>query len=166
MTAGQAQPGPAQHERPEAVVRAELPAHPASAGQARSAVRAALAAWGMTGPDKAADAELLASELVANATEHGDGPISLAIHRAPGGQAGITCEVTDTSPAQPQHRQAVTSDERGRGLAIVTALADTAGTRPATTGPGKTAWFTLALTDRLNRAARTPEAEAELEAGA
>jgi len=51
-----------------------------------------------------------------------------------------------------------------RGLAIVTALADTAGTRPATTGPGKTAWFTLALTDRLDRAARTPEAE--LEAGA
>ena len=84
-------------------LRAELPADLTSARQARSAIRQALAAWRMD--HLCGDAELLASELVANAAEHGDGqPISLALrrHTEPGGQPGITCEVTDTSPAMPR----------------------------------------------------------------
>jgi hypothetical protein len=50
--------------RGSGVFRAELPAGLASARQARSAVREALAAWDMEDPS--GDAELLASELVAN----------------------------------------------------------------------------------------------------
>jgi hypothetical protein len=144
------------------VVRADLAAGPASARQARTAVRSALAAWGIDDPS--GDAELLASELVANA-EHGDGtPISLALHRhaEPGRRRGITCEVTDTSPAMPRRRAPGPDAERGRGLAIVAALAQSSGVRASPAG--KTTWFTLALTDRTHRAAR--QIEREPEAGA
>jgi anti-sigma regulatory factor (Ser/Thr protein kinase) len=144
-------------------LRTELAAELTSARQARSAVRQALAAWGM---DRlSGDAELLASELVANAAEHGDGnPIGLALrrHGEPGGQRGITCEVTDTSPALPQRTEPGPDAERGRGLAIIEALARSSGVRASQAG--KTTWFTLALTDRAHRVAA--QIEAEPEAGA
>jgi anti-sigma regulatory factor (Ser/Thr protein kinase) len=111
------------------------------------------------------DAELLASELVANAAEHGDGtPISLALHRhaEPAERPGITCEVTDGSPATPRYTEPGPDAERGRGLAIVDALARSSGVRASEAG--KTSWFTLALTDRAHRAAR--QLEHEPEAGA
>ena len=147
-----------------ATVRAELPADLTSARQARAAIRQALAAWHLD--QLSGDAELLASELVANAAEHGDGqPIGLALrhHAEPGARPGVTCEVTDTAPAIPHRRQEAGPDaERGRGLAIVTALADSSGVH-ASQG-GKTSWFTLALTDRAHRNAH--QLEHEPEAGA
>jgi anti-sigma regulatory factor (Ser/Thr protein kinase) len=156
-------PGPAEPEESGGVVRADLAAGLASARQARTAVRSALAAWGMDDPS--GDAELLASELVANAAEHGNGtPISLALHRhaEPGRRRGITCEVTDTSPAMPRPTEPGPDAERGRGLAIVAALAQSSGVR--TNQAGKTTWFTLALTNSAHRAAR--QIEHEPEAGA
>src|SRR5215813_4136625 len=134
---------PAGHHTAGGVIRAELPADLTSAREARSAVRHALAAWGMDDPS--GDAELLASELVANAAEHTGSPIALALrrHAGPAGEHAITCEVTDTSPRLPQPRQASPDDERGRGLAIITALATESGVR--TEPSGKTSWFTLAL---------------------
>jgi anti-sigma regulatory factor (Ser/Thr protein kinase) len=150
------------NEAPGGVLRAQLPADLTSARQARTAVRRALAAWGIDDPD--GDAELLASELVANAAEHASGPIRLALrrHAHPDGQRGITCEVTDLSPVLPVPGQALPNDERGRGLAIVSALAATSGVRAGLAG--KTTWFTLALRDRIARA--LPQAQAETEAGA
>src|SRR5436190_15094568 len=104
-------------EADSATMRAELPADLSSPRQARSAVRQALTAWGM---DRlSGDAELLASELVANAAEHGDGkPIGLALrrHAEPDERPGITCEVSDTSPAQPRRMEPGPDEERGRGL--------------------------------------------------
>jgi anti-sigma regulatory factor (Ser/Thr protein kinase) len=161
--ADRATPG-GQAEGDADVLRAQLPGGLTSARQARSAVRQALATWGMHDPS--GDAELLASELAANAAEYGRGPIHLALHHhaQPGGRRAITCEVTDTSPGLPQPRQAGPDGERGRGLAIVAALADGSGVRA---GPdGKTSWFTLALRDRLDRAATRAEPEPEAEAGA
>jgi anti-sigma regulatory factor (Ser/Thr protein kinase) len=146
-----------------AAMRTELPADLTSARQARSAVRQALAGWGMS--HLSGDAELLASELVANAAEHGDGAlISLALrrHAEPAEQPGITCEVTDTSPVMPRRTEPGPEAERGRGLAIVDALARSSGVRA--TQDGKTNWFTLALTDRAHRAAW--QLEHEPEAGA
>jgi anti-sigma regulatory factor (Ser/Thr protein kinase) len=143
--------------------RTELPADLASARQARAAVRQALADWGMD--HLSDDAELLASELVANAAKHADGkPISLALrrHPEPGEQPGLTCEVTDTSPAMPQRTEPCPDAERGRGLAIVDALAQSNGVRASHTA--KTTWFSLALTDRAHRAAA--QIEHEPEAGA
>ncbi|MHB1877393.1 MAG: ATP-binding protein, partial [Streptosporangiaceae bacterium] len=59
-------------------------------------------------------------------------------------------------------------EERGRGLAIVSALASESGVRASEAG--KTTWFTLALGDRIQHTARRPEPEpsrqAEFEAGA
>jgi anti-sigma regulatory factor (Ser/Thr protein kinase) len=144
-------------------MRTELPADPTSARQARSAVRQALAAWGMG--HLSGDAELLASELVANAAEHGDGkPIGLALrrHAEAHQEPGITCEVTDGSPAMPRRTEPGADGERGRGLAIVNALARSSGVRASPAG--KTSWFTLALTDRAHRVAR--QIEHEPEAGA
>jgi len=87
-------------------------------------------------------------------------------HTGRGGQRGVTCEVTDNSPALPRPRQAITGDERGRGLAIVTALASASGVRSET--GGKTTWFTLTLPGRP--AAACPAAQRQLgrepEAGA
>ena len=162
---GRAQPEsaatPAQEQAGD-VVHAELPAALTSARQARAVVRRALAAWGIEDPDR--DSELLASEVVANAAEHGGGPIRLSLRRdhEPGRSAGITCEVTDTSPVVPRPREAGPGEERGRGLAIVSALATESGVRA--TEDGKTSWFTLALGDRIQHALRQPEPE--LEAGA
>jgi anti-sigma regulatory factor (Ser/Thr protein kinase) len=156
-------PGAGEPSADGATMRTELPADLTSARQARSAVRQALAGWGMN--HLSGDAELLASELVANAAEHADGkPISLALrrHAEPGGQPGITCEVTDGSPAMPRRTEPGPDSERGRGLAIVDALARSSGVRASQAG--KTSWFTLALTDRAHRAAA--QLEHEPEAGA
>src|SRR5262245_18373553 len=139
-----------------AALQTELPAELTSALQARSAIRHALADWDMD--HLSDDAELLASELVANAAEHGDGtPISLTLrrHAEPDGRPGITCEVTDTSPAMPRRADPGADADRGRGLAIVAALARSNGVRASQAG--KTTWFTLALTDRINRIARQIE---------
>jgi anti-sigma regulatory factor (Ser/Thr protein kinase)/predicted GIY-YIG superfamily endonuclease len=152
---------PGQHRQEQAgdVIRAELPADLTSARQARAAIRQALTAWGLADPD--GDAELLASELAANASEHGRGPITLAVrrHAEPGRQPALTCEVTDASPQVPRPREAGPGEERGRGLAIVTALATSSGVRA--TQAGKTTWFTLALRERAGRLTRQPEPEAE-----
>ncbi len=124
------------------VVHAELPASPHAPRQARAAVRQALDTWGLG--TLAGDAELLASELVANAAEHADGtPIRFTIrqHPGPGGRRGILCQITDNTPARPRPQPGHADSERGRGLQIVAALATTSGisARPH----GKTAWFTL-----------------------
>jgi anti-sigma regulatory factor (Ser/Thr protein kinase) len=158
------EPGADQDAGAEAAtVRTELPADLTSPRQARAAIRQALAAWRMD--QLSGDAELLGSELVANAAEHGDGhPIGLALrrHAEPDGRPGVTCEVTDTAPEYGQRQAPEPDSERGRGLAIVAALAQSSGVRAS--GAGKTSWFTLALTDRAHRVAR--QLEHEPEAGA
>jgi hypothetical protein len=111
------------------------------------------------------DAELLASELVANAAEHAPGkPIGLLIRQTTtqDGRPGIACEVTDQSPQMPQCQADRPGRERGRGLALVAALATDSGftARPS----GKTAWFTLARPDGPARSAR--QADHQAEAGA
>jgi hypothetical protein len=155
ITASAGQPGPGD----PGTFRADLATGPASAQRASAAVRQALAAWGLDDP--AGDAELLASELVANAAEHtGSQQIGFVLrrHTGPGGHRGVTCEVTDTSPALPRPRQATTGDERGRGLAILAALASVSGVWPE--AGGKTTWFTLTLPGRP-AARRQPEREPE-----
>jgi len=152
----------AEIDSADAVFHAELPGDLKSAGQAREAVRRALAAWGME--ELTGDAELLASELVANAAEHADGKtIGFALRGHTGGGCGVACEVSDTSPALPQARDVGSEAERGRGLSIVAALATASGVRAGS--GGKTSWFTLAPTDLAQRIAR-PQPEPDAEAGA
>ena len=61
----------------QASAAATFPASLTAPRQARSAIRAALTGWGL--PGLADDAELLTSELIANAAEHGTGPIGLTV---------------------------------------------------------------------------------------
>lgn len=142
--------------------QAQLPASMLAPRQARAAVRTVLRAWGMSA--LARDAELLTSELVANAAEHADGSsINLTIrqHADSGGRRGILCQVTDTAPGRPQPQPIQPDSERGRGLQIVAALATNSG---VTSSPhGKTAWFTLTTSPDP---ALARHAEYEAEAGA
>lgn len=90
--------------------------------------------------DTVASAQLLASELVANALDHGDGDITMRMTRFPG---ELRVDVTDLSPQQPQVRPATLDDVRGRGLMILEALAARWGVEPLPDVNGKTVWFTL-----------------------
>ena len=149
-----------QEGRQQAVVEAELPASLHAPRQARVAVREALTTWGLD--ELADDAELLATELVANAAEHADGrPIRFTIlqHPGPSGRRGILCQITDNTESRPQRQARHADSERGRGLQIVAALATTSG---ITASPrGKTAWFTLTTEPEHAISARYADFEAE-----
>jgi anti-sigma regulatory factor (Ser/Thr protein kinase) len=82
---------------------------------------------------------LLASELVANAILHADGQIRLTVRNA---GRRVMVLVDDETSALPSPRARVDGwEERGRGLFLVDALADSWGTEH--TAIGKTVWFTL-----------------------
>ncbi|MEY9962673.1 PAS domain S-box-containing protein [Streptacidiphilus sp. MAP12-16] len=124
---------------PESSAAVELSAGPRSASAGRRFVAATLSPWNCPA-DTVQTACLLASELLTNAIRHAQGPLGLQVRRA---AAELSVEVTDRSPTVPSERSAGQEDENGRGLALVTALADRWGTRPH--ADGKTVWFTLAL---------------------
>ncbi len=84
-------------------------------------------------------ATLLTNELVANALQHGSGKPRLSIEIAP---SQLLVRVVDDDPTVDLAplTTSVTS-ERGRGLAIVNALATAWGVVPCL--PGKVVWFSL-----------------------
>ena len=107
---------------------------------ARRLVTENLVEWGV--PEETIDeVVLMASELVTNAFLHGRPPIDLRL-RSSGTE--ITLEVQDRAPYRPRRRRAESDDENGRGLQIVSVLADRWGSRA--TGTGKSVWCTLAFT--------------------
>ncbi|MGW5507157.1 ATP-binding protein [Streptomyces albogriseolus] len=89
------------------------------------------------------DAELIVSELVTNAIQHGggqqitmtmtvrDGLLHLAVH--------------NETPGRPVARDAPSDAERGRGLLLVDFLTDTHGGTWGTDHDGATIWCTLAV---------------------
>jgi anti-sigma regulatory factor (Ser/Thr protein kinase) len=141
----------------------DLPAGLTAPRRARAAVRDALARWGLD--DLTGDAELIASEITANAAEHTSSTrIGFSIWPCitPDGRRGIFCQITDASPLPPRPKaEPEPGSERGRGLHIVSALATTTGI--TTTPQGKIAWFTL--TRHAPEPAATRHAVPELEAG-
>ena len=58
-------------------------------------------------------------------------------------EGGLFCEVVDDSAALPRLRQAADDDERGRGLQVVSQIAQRWGTRR--TSAGKVVWCELAV---------------------
>ncbi|MFG6198555.1 SpoIIE family protein phosphatase [Nonomuraea sp. JJY05] len=109
-----------------------LPEHPKAAGEAREHVRTQLSAWHLD--DLSMTTELLASELVGNVVRHAKGPIHLRLLRS----NVLTCEVSDGSLTTPRIRRAADTDEGGRGLQLVSAIAHRWGTR--FTDSGKCIW--------------------------
>ncbi len=123
---------------PLATAAVELPALPSSASLGRRFLRATLQDWDCPQPEDTVC--LLASELIANAVRHAQGPIGLRLHRT---ARELTMEVSDASPSLPVPRPADSASEDGRGLSLVESLACGWGARPTATG--KTVWLTLAI---------------------
>jgi anti-sigma regulatory factor (Ser/Thr protein kinase) len=111
---------------------------PANAAVVRHSIAADLAGRALP-PDRIADVVLVASELVANAVVHADGGVDEELDVAWDiGADWVLIEVMDASPDLPRRRSTNDSDARGRGLAIVAALALDWGVRR--TAAGKQVW--------------------------
>jgi anti-sigma regulatory factor (Ser/Thr protein kinase) len=114
-----------------------LDPRPTVPGQVRRLVRRALADWGLSACAEVA--ELLASELATNAIRYASRPIGLRLMRTD----VLMCEVTDDDHHLPTLRPVTDSDEAGRGLILVSRLAQRWGANR--TNQGKAVWFELAL---------------------
>ncbi|MFE6333834.1 ATP-binding protein [Streptomyces sp. NPDC057798] len=120
-----------------------LTRHAHSVGLARTLLREQADCWKL--PDDVTDtAVLLLSELMTNAYRHA--------HVSPGQEIRARCvldegrllvSVADASDTMPVFRNPSSEDEAGRGLVLVTLLADQWGTAPRANGIGKTVWFAL-----------------------
>jgi len=116
---------------------------PRSVRIARTIVGAHLRLWGL---EVLTDrAELALSELLTNVWRHtrpnGDGQrnAQITVTRTPDGVALL---VHDSDPALPHLRSAGGSEESGRGLQLVKAVADKFGVSPSPSG-GKDVWLSL-----------------------
>jgi anti-sigma regulatory factor (Ser/Thr protein kinase) len=85
------------------------------------------------------DAALLASEVVTNALRHA--PSGLISVRAERDGQQLVVQVLDASPEEPIVLDEDLWDERGRGMALVDAIADEWGVVPHPSG--KVVWFRL-----------------------
>ena len=113
----------------------ELPSQASSAGLARRLARGAM---GGCSEPLVETAELLITELVANAVRHAGSPPVMRIDVDSG---TIRVAVYDTSDSAPSVRHSGPEDEGGRGLLLVESLASSWGWTRTT--DGKSIWFTL-----------------------
>jgi anti-sigma regulatory factor (Ser/Thr protein kinase) len=122
---------------PIASTKMTLRPQPQQVAAARRFTRETLTAWQHT--ELADTASLLVSEILTNAVRHARQAISLRLQHT---AREVIAEITDDNPRLPQLILLAPTDESGRGLTLVEALAGTWGARPS--GTGKTVWFTLA----------------------
>ena len=111
--------------------RWQMPTDPATIGRSRQAVLRACEAWGI---EDTAAAELVVSELVANAVMHGWGRVDLRLSAT---EDGLRIEVEDANPAPPVMREGHGNRIGGFGMHIVARLAEW-GWRPSP--EGKVVW--------------------------
>jgi anti-sigma regulatory factor (Ser/Thr protein kinase) len=107
------------------VVRVDLRPGPHAPADARRATREALRRWEL--PALVDRVVLVVSELVTNSVRYGRPPLHLDLRRL---RSCVRVDVHDTVPEEPvlQGRPAVEPDrESGRGLLIVSAVADDVG---------------------------------------
>jgi anti-sigma regulatory factor (Ser/Thr protein kinase) len=119
----------------------ELEALPSRVAQVRRIVTAQLRYWNL---DQFRDPALLAiSELLANVHRHAE-PDKHCVVELSFMDGLLTISVADHDPRPPAAGVcADLLDTSGRGMAILDALADRWGTRPAADGPGKVVWLAL-----------------------
>ncbi|MFF9685907.1 SpoIIE family protein phosphatase [Streptomyces sp. NPDC014623] len=111
----------------------ELPYDRTAPATARRLASETLADWHLEG-DTGDATELIVSELVTNAVRYGRPPVKLRLIL----DRGLTCEIRDGSTTAPYMKYAGAVDEGGRGLFIISQLANLWGTRYA--AEGKTVW--------------------------
>lgn len=122
-------------------VRISLPAGTMAVPAARGFTSDTLHSWRV--PDQTREmAELVVSELVGNAVEHGGGQAELELSLSDG---GIRVDVVDNSPELPILFSPDPVEDRHRGLLIVAALSTKWGSDPQ--GNGKTVWAELPCPD-------------------
>lgn len=127
------------------VYSVELGAKPEAVRAARSYVTSVLAAWAIP-QDVINMAALLASELATNALTHGTaagGTFTVEV-RSYGCCIGV--EVSDGSPAAPVVRAPTSETEHGRGLLLVTEVADSWGYYFGS-NHRKHVWFHMRISD-------------------
>jgi anti-sigma regulatory factor (Ser/Thr protein kinase) len=122
---------------PRAAVSVHEPVATA-ARQIRHTLRALLTAWGLP-PDIVDDALLVVEELVANVVDHARTRFELVVQLT--GRV-LRVAVRDRGSGFPRMRPFDPNATRGRGLQVVTALADRWGCE--TDERGKTVWADLA----------------------
>jgi anti-sigma regulatory factor (Ser/Thr protein kinase) len=85
----------------------------------------------------------LISELTTNVIRHTDAPTFVVDVVDQPADGLLRIEVTDTGTDLPVLRTPGPTAERGRGIQLVSALADRWGARRARGAPEKTVWFEL-----------------------
>ncbi len=131
-------------ESPELATRYHLDADPAQVSRAREQTRKALPQWGLG--EHTDVAELIVSELVANAILHGAGQIEVLLSR---GARDLRAEVHDDGAGRPTRQRPRSDDEWGRGLQLIDGLIElyggTRGVIEDTAGAGKTVYVAISL---------------------
>jgi len=124
---------------PDTAAAIDLPNELSSVAQARRFVRLHLREWGIEGPLD--DALLVVSELAANALTHAESSYRIRLSATP---VALRIEVDDAGAGTPEPQPLTETEEHGRGLHLVDALAASWGMESADTG-GKRVWAELAL---------------------
>lgn len=115
-----------------------LPCELASIAAAREFVRDRLVEWGVEA--QVDDALVVASELVTNAIMHAESPCELRLWLS---ASAIRVEVLDDGAGTPEPRTSSDTDEGGRGLHLIAALAAAWGIEQIP-DDGKVVWAELA----------------------
>lgn len=118
---------------------------PRMVGEARRYARRTLHEWRLDHLSESV--ELLVSELVTNAILHGSGQVRLRLLRA----GRLLCEVHDNDHALPVLVASGPEEENGRGIQLVSRLAERWGT--SRTALGKVVWFEQPLRTPANEEA-------------
>ncbi len=117
----------------------DLPHDLSSVSRAREFVKETFAAWGIEEPLD--DALLVVSELAANALTHAGSSYRVRLSTT---DQALRIEVDDDGAGTPEPQPLTETEEHGRGLHLVGALAASWGMEAAE-GGGKRIWAELAL---------------------
>ncbi|MFF1637623.1 SpoIIE family protein phosphatase [Streptomyces sp. NPDC058251] len=133
---------------PDRIADWDVPRDPAAVAGMRDAVSRKLDEWGLT--ELGFTTELVLSELITNAIRYASEPIHVRLIR----DRTLICEVADGSSTSPHLRYAATMDEGGRGLFLVSQIAERWGTRY--TPQGKVIWAEQALPTVVEEPGQAP----------
>ncbi|MFD5513682.1 ATP-binding protein [Streptomyces sp. NPDC127051] len=107
--------------------------------RARRLVLAVVRSWNLQlTSETLEELALLCSEIITNAVQHTAGPCTLTVLWT---GSRLRVEVTDTAPELPAPRDCTLNAESGRGLMLITSIADDWGS--TLTPTGKTVWFEM-----------------------